>query len=90
MKILSKLKLKFNLLDLNILSASILNYEKVEFYCTLFVHSDGNYIIFCTKFSPQNAGNRILGPWNLKNKGSTPPKTHQEEEDWKAPCRYSQ
>ena len=28
---------------------------------------DQKYIIFCTYFSSQNAGNRILGHWNFRN-----------------------
>ena len=35
---------------------------------------DPKHIIFCTQFSAQNAGNRILGHWNVEIfKGCMPP-----------------
>ena len=42
---------------------------------------NAEHIIFCTQFSAQNAGNRILGNWNFEIfKGCTPrPQTPLEK-----------
>ena len=48
--------------------------KSLGFTVHYFVQIDRKYIIFCTQFTAQNAGNCILGYWNFEIfKGCTPP-----------------
>ena len=61
---MSECILKFNLQDPDRLFASDLKYlRKFGTKCTLLVQIAQKYMIFCTQFSAQKAGNRILGHW---------------------------
>ena len=60
---------------------SWLIFSKIEPLCALHVHCDQNHVIFCTQFSAQNAGNRLLGHWKFWNfLGEQAPKPTQKME----------